>query len=98
MAYRLTRKAIEDIRAIFTEGAHQFGLDQAEKYHDGLERVFMLLSDNPELARSRLELYPPVCVYPYGSHLIIYLVEENRDVLIVRVRHGHEYWMDQDLS
>jgi toxin ParE1/3/4 len=96
MAYRLTRKAIEDIIAIFAEGAQRFGLDQAEKYHVGLERIFLLLSDNPELAISRWEISPPVRVYPYGSHLIIYLVEENRDVLIVRVRHGHEDWIDQD--
>jgi toxin ParE1/3/4 len=96
MAYRLTRKATEDIIAIFAEGAHQFGLDQAEKSHAGLERIFMLLSDNPDLARNRLEISPPVRIYPYGSHLIIYLVEENLDVLIVRVRHGHEDWIDQD--
>jgi len=98
MAYRLTRKAAEDISAIFSEGARRFGLGQAESYHLGLAGIFLLISDNPELARNRLEISPPVRVYPYGSHLIIYFVEENRDVLIVRVRHGHEDWLDRDQS
>jgi toxin ParE1/3/4 len=96
MAYRLTRKAAEDISVLFSKGARQFGLNQAERYHAGLEGIFQLLSDNPELARNRLEISPPVRVYPYGSHLIIYLVEGNRDVLIVRVRHGHEDWLAPD--
>lgn len=96
MAYRLTRKAAEDISTLFSEGAHKFGLGQAEKYHAGLDGIFQLISDNPELARNRLEISPPVRVYPYGSHLIIYLVEGNRDVLIVRVSHGHEDWLTPD--
>lgn len=96
MGHRLTRKAAEDILAIFTAGVRQFGLAQAEKYHAGLEQAFLLLADNPELARNRQEISPPVRVYPYGSHLIIYLVEENRDILIVRVRHGHEDWLERE--
>ena len=95
MAYRLTGKAVEEITAIYHEGVRQFGADQAEKYHYGMEKVFQLLSGNPELARERDEIIPPVRIHPYGSHLIIYLVEKNSDVLIVRVRHGHEEWQEQ---
>jgi toxin ParE1/3/4 len=93
--YKLTRKAVDDIIVLFVEGARRFGIEQAERYHGGLERVLQMLSDNPELARERLEITPPVRVHPHGSHLVVYTVTEDRDVLIVRVRHGHEDWQDQ---
>ena len=97
MAYRLSRKAVEDIIAIHGEGASLFGDEQAEKYHIGMGQVFQLLSDNPELARERKEIFPPVRVHPYGAHLIVYLILSNRDILIVRVRHGNEDWQEQTL-
>ena len=96
MAYRLTNKAVEDITNILVEGVRLFGAEQAEKYHSGMEDVFQLLSNNPELARERDEITPPVRIHPYGSHLIVYVVESGRDVLIVRIRHGHEDWREQD--
>jgi len=95
MTYRLTGKAVEDIIAVYWEGVRLFGTAQAEKYHAGMEQVFRLLSDHPELARERKEITPPVRIHPYGAHLIVYIVERNRDILIVRVRHGHEDWEEQ---
>ncbi|MBU0674447.1 MAG: type II toxin-antitoxin system RelE/ParE family toxin [Proteobacteria bacterium] len=92
MAYRLTNKATDDIIAIFHEGLRLFGIEQAERYHDGMEKVFQLLTQNPELAHERREISPPVRVHPYGAHLIIYRAEQNKDILIIRVRHGHEDW------
>lgn len=95
MAYRLSRKAVDDIIAIHGEGLRLFGDEQAEKYHTGMEKVFQLLADNPELARERREIVPPVRVHPYGAHLIVYLIENSGDILIVRVRHGSEDWQEE---
>ncbi len=95
MAFRLTSKAVDDISHIFLEGVRLFGMSQAEKYHLGMEKVFQLLALNPELARERDEITPPVRIHPYGVHLIVYVVEQGGDVLIVRVRHGHEDWQEQ---
>jgi toxin ParE1/3/4 len=92
MSYRLTNKAVEDIITIFDEGVRLFGREQAEKYHAELESVFRLVECNPELARLRHEISPPVRVHPHGSHLIIYSVENSSDVLIIRIRHSHEDW------
>ncbi|MDH4320993.1 MAG: type II toxin-antitoxin system RelE/ParE family toxin [Desulfobulbaceae bacterium] len=97
MSFRLTSKAADDIVAIFQDGARLFGGEQAERYHLGLAQVFALLAENPEMARERKEITPPVRIHPYGAHLIVYLVEQNRDVLIVRVRHGHEEWRENPL-
>ena len=43
MAYRLSGKAEEDIIQIYVTGVEMFGVDQAERYHEGLERTFELL-------------------------------------------------------
>ncbi len=93
MGYTLSRKAEEDLIAIFLDSAEQFGLPQAERYHDLLEKAFQFLDDNPWAARERHELQPPVRIHPVGSHIVLYTIDEDRDVFVVRVRHGHEDWM-----
>jgi toxin ParE1/3/4 len=94
--YRLTRAAADDIAAIFVEGLTLFGLDQADRYHDGLERAFGFLANYPRAARARQEINPPVRAYPYKSHIIVYEVVEDGIVLILRVRHGREDWLPPD--
>jgi toxin ParE1/3/4 len=94
MAFRLTRAAVDDITHIYLDGVNQFGVSQADAYHIKLETIFEVLSDNPELARERLEISPPVRIHPVGSHIVIYKIEPDRDILIIRVRHGREDWKD----
>ncbi|MDX9768367.1 MAG: type II toxin-antitoxin system RelE/ParE family toxin [Ectothiorhodospiraceae bacterium] len=93
MPYTLSRKAEDDIISIFLDGAGRFGLQQAERYHDLLERTFRFLADNPLAARERHELIPPIRIHPVQSHIVLYTVDGNGDVFIVRVRHGHEDWV-----
>lgn len=88
MSYILSKKAEQDIIGLFLDGADRFGVAQAEDYMDELERSFEFLSKNPEAARQRFELSPPVRVHPFRSHIIIYTQENNGDIFIVRVRHS----------
>lgn len=93
MPYRLAKTAAEDLRQIYIEGVHLFGADKAAQYHARLGEAFEILAVHPKLARERPEIFPPVRVYPCGSHVIIYHTETSGDVLILRVRHGREDWM-----
>ncbi|MCK9374506.1 MAG: type II toxin-antitoxin system RelE/ParE family toxin [Sulfuricurvum sp.] len=95
MAYTLSIEAEEDVIAIFLSGAEQFGVVQAERYHDELEKIFDFLSTHPQAARIREELTPSVRVHPFGSHIILYAVTESNDLFIIRVRHTHEDWINQ---
>lgn len=95
MGYQLSRKAEDDILEIFIQGAHRFGLRQAEAYHDALAECFTFLAENPYAARERQEITPPVRVHPFGAHLVIYTVDESGTPFIIRVRHAHEDWMDE---
>lgn len=66
MSYRLSRKAEEDILQIYLAGVGEFGVRQAERYHEGLERAFIFLSNFPRAAPERLELNPPSRVHLEG--------------------------------
>lgn len=89
--FRTTDRADEDLIAIYIHGLDQFGPRQADIYWDGLNALFQRLADYPRLARLRTEFDPPVRVFSYASHLVLY-DEEPGGVVIVRVRHGHEDW------
>jgi len=92
MTYQLSKEAEQDIIDIFIHTADEFGLQQAERYHDKLQACFELLSDYPLAAPLRLEINPPVRIHPVGAHIIVY-TEQGGDVLIIRVRHQHENWV-----
>lgn len=94
MGYKLSQKAEEDIIHLYLEGLQKFGPAQAEEYHNGLESTFQFLSDYPEAARVRDEITPPVRVHPYESHIIIYVTQNDGKILILRVRHAREDWVN----
>jgi toxin ParE1/3/4 len=96
--FRLTRAAADDLTAIFLEGIKQFGLPQADAYHEGLNAIFAFLSDYPNAARLREEISPPVRMHPYKAHLVIYDVEDDDEVIILRVRHGREDWISSNFN
>lgn len=70
-----------------------FGEQQADRYHDGLEAAFDFLTKYAHAARLRDEVDPPVRAYPYKAHLIVYMLDADEVVTILRIRHGHEDWM-----
>ncbi len=91
-SYRFTKAATDDLLTIYLAGLEQFGVAQADRYHDGLERTFAFLAETPRAARMREELNPPVRAHPFKAHIIVY--DETGDgVLILRVRHGREDWI-----
>lgn len=92
MGFHLSLEAEEDIIGIAEDGVRLFGNRQAKRYHDELFAIFDLIADNPRMARERFELSPPMRIHPFKAHLVVYRVEEDGGILIVRVRHGHEDW------
>ena len=89
--YRLRPCALDDLEAIWLYTARQWSDDQADIYIRQLTAGLNLLAEQPEIARERPELNPPVRVYPVGSHVIIYQIETDH-IDIIRLRHGREDW------
>lgn len=61
-----------DLSEIWFHGAESWGVEQADRYADGLFALFDLLADFPEMSRERGEFTPPVRIHPSGEHLVIY--------------------------
>ena len=98
MGYRLAPAADIDLELIYDYGFDQFGQSVADRYLDELISCFRLLNENPEIARMRDEARPPVRAHPFKSHLIIYEIDDKRNILILRVRNAREGWLrDLDL-
>ncbi len=91
MSYNTTRQADQDIIEIYLRGVAEFGVDQAERYLEGMVSVFDLLAENPQLARQRPEFDPPVRLHPYHAHMIVYITRDD-EIQIVRVLHGRQEW------
>jgi len=91
MGFRTTTQADEDIIGIYVYGAREFGIEQAEQYHEGLMRCFAFLAENSLVARERAELRPPVRVFFHEAHAIVYVLQGD-DILIIRVLHGRQDW------
>jgi len=75
---------------IFLYGIEEYGLAQAERYKDQIEKTFQTLSDNPRIARLRQEIIPSVRVYPTQKHMIVSTILEDETVYVLRVRHHRE--------
>ncbi|MBI1384716.1 MAG: type II toxin-antitoxin system RelE/ParE family toxin [Rhizobiales bacterium] len=98
MGYRLTNAAEQDLIDIYVDGAMRFGSAQAERYLGSMARAFELIADFPRIANERPEYTPAYRIHPQGVHVIIYLTNEQDEVLIVRVRHGREDWKSDPLD
>lgn len=94
MAFELSRRAVEDLYHIYRTGVEGFGVDQAERYQDGLEETFAFLAEFPRAARIRAELRQETRAYPYRSHLIFYRLD-GEGIFIQRIRHAKEDWTNQ---
>jgi toxin ParE1/3/4 len=92
MRFCLSVEAEEDIIAIAEQGVRMFGLAQARRYHDELFAVLDLIAAHPRLTREREEISPPVRIHPFKAHLVVYRIEENGAIFVIRIRHGHEDW------
>jgi toxin ParE1/3/4 len=94
MTYRFSEAADQDVVAITFQGAMDFGREQSVVYHGKLLRCCQFLSENPRAARLRQEVDPPVRAYPCQSHIIIYEIDDADCILILRIHHGRENWLD----
>ena len=97
MGYSLSERARQEFIDIYNYGLREFGHDQAERYAAGLRAAFAFLAEYPRAARLRTEIAPPVRIFPFGEHLILYMESEG-EVLIQRLRHGHENWIEAGID
>ena len=86
MNYKLSKEADNDLIDLYLHGFKCFDEAQAEQYYFELEDCIKLPSETPLMCRERIEFTPTVRIHHHGSHLIIYLIQEEY-LLIVRILH-----------
>jgi toxin ParE1/3/4 len=89
----ISSAALADLQAIWDFGAQNWSDVQAETYLTGLRRIFNLLQDQPHIARLRSEFTPPVRLYRYQSHVIVFFADDAK-VDISRVLYGRSNWAE----
>lgn len=90
-AYRLSRAAQRDLDAIWDYTAQTWSPAQADTYLRGLGGMLDTLCHNPEIARERHEIDPPVRLHRYRSHLIVYRIEAD-GLDVIRIVHERRHW------
>lgn len=78
-----------DLSDIWHHGADTWGIEQADRYADGLLALFDLLAEFPEMARERAEFLPPVRIHSSNAHLVIYRLK-GQGIEIIRILHAHQ--------
>ena len=84
--YRLSRRAAADVEEIAEYSIERFGIKQARRYRDRLEKCFQILAEKPRLGRSAEQLAPDLQRFEHESHIVFY-IPKGYGVLIVRVLH-----------
>lgn len=84
--YRLSKRADSDIAGIADYTIRQFGIKQARRYRDGLEKIFRRLAEYPNSGRSAGHLAPKLRRMNFESHVIFFLHDVD-GALIVRILH-----------
>lgn len=88
---RLKPAALADLENFWTFTADRWSADKADEYVSGLYAAFERLAENPAGVRERIEFTPPVRIYRYESHIVVFR-DEADNIAIIRIRHGHEDW------
>ena len=82
----LTPRAAADLDAIADYTIETWGLAQLESSLMGFNNRFQWLADNPLAGRERNDVHPGYRSYPEGSHVIFYIINDDR-VDIIGIPH-----------
>ena len=84
--FKIQPEAEKDLEAIWSYSVENWGVKKALDYLDGLDNVFRMLTNNPNISNLFQKFIPPVRIHHHNSHLIVYIVEEEK-IVIIRVLH-----------
>jgi toxin ParE1/3/4 len=88
---RLHPRAEADLAEIWLYTAKEWSRAQANRYVMGLDKAFTLLTDQPEVARCFSSMLPPVHVYRYQAHIVMFTADDDL-VQVIRVVHARSNW------
>ncbi|HET7312838.1 type II toxin-antitoxin system RelE/ParE family toxin [Salinisphaera sp.] len=85
--FRLSAKALDDLRAIASFTEQRWGRKQRNRYLKQLDNAFHWLAAQPALGSGCSEIRAGYRKYPQGSHLIFYRTGGDKSVEVTRILH-----------
>jgi len=86
MAHHVSARAGRDLDEIWDYVFDQSGSsERADRLIRSLTHRFYLLGDRPFLGRARPDLRADLRSFPHGNYLILYRVDQEKDVTILNV-------------
>jgi toxin ParE1/3/4 len=80
--YRVTPRALEDLKNIGRYTEQQWGKRQRNTYLRALEKRFSWLAENPQLGKHRTDVAEGYYSFPEGEHVVFYMIgEESIDII-----------------
>jgi len=86
MAFRLTKKAIDDLKKIGRYTQENWGKGQTNKYLSNLDACFHAIVREPEIGKACDFIRPGYRKYHVGRHLIFYRLHSDY-IEIIRILH-----------
>ena len=84
--HRFAQSAEADLADIVQFTLHTWGAAKASVYIDGLDQLATSIADNPRIGKPCENLAPGLRAFPYESHTLYYLTDEET-ITIIRVLH-----------
>jgi toxin ParE1/3/4 len=85
-SFRVSKRAAGDIEEIVAFTIERWGVTQAERYFDGLQALFHILSSRPLMGRPARKIREDLRRVEYNSHIVFYKTVP-RGIHIERVLH-----------
>ncbi len=80
--YRVTPRALEDLKNIGRYTEQQWGKRQRNTYLRALEKRFSWLAENPQLGKHRTDVAEGYYSFPQGEHVVFYMIgEKGKDII-----------------
>jgi toxin ParE1/3/4 len=80
--YRVTPRALDDLRNIGRYTEQQWGKDQRNRYLRAIEQRFQWLADSPQFGKPRTDIAEDYFSFPQGQHVVFYLINsEGIDII-----------------
>lgn len=76
-AYRLTPRALEDLKDIGRYTQQNFGIAQRNKYLLELDACFVRLANQPRLGKHRTDIAPDYYSFTQGKHIVFYQISAH---------------------
>ena len=86
--YYLTKKAVQDLDAIWAYTLRTWSEKKADEYYSALMETFAAIAKRPcDLDREYVEIHSGLYRRSCHKHLVFYRLVENGDIEIVRILH-----------